>query len=120
MEYYLKAFKNYASFTGRARRSEYWFFLLFNLIAYGAIFILDLFIMNVTGIAFSPFYLIYAVAVIIPTFALIVRRLHDVGKSGWFYFIILIPVIGAIWLIVLFCTEGEQGTNQYGENPKLA
>ncbi|ANQ51880.2 DUF805 domain-containing protein [Flammeovirga sp. MY04] len=120
MEYYLKAFKNYANFSGRARRSEYWFFLLFNVIAIFALMALDAFIINVLEVGFSPFYIIYAFASFIPTIALIVRRLHDVGKSGWFYFVGLIPLIGPIWLIVLFCTDGEYGNNQYGENPKLA
>jgi len=54
----------------------------------------------------------------LPGLAVAVRRLHDVGKSGWFYFIALIPIIGAIWLLVLFCTEGQDGTNNYGTDPK--
>jgi uncharacterized membrane protein YhaH (DUF805 family) len=57
-------------------------------------------------------------AVIIPGIAVSVRRLHDVGKSGWFLFIGLIPIIGAIWLLVLFCTDGNPGVNEYGPNPK--
>ncbi|MBB3699457.1 DUF805 domain-containing protein [Flammeovirga yaeyamensis] len=120
MEYFIKAFKNYANFSGRARRSEYWFFLLFHLITIFALFALDAFIMNVLEVGFSPFYLLYFLVSIVPSIALIVRRLHDVGKSGWFYFISFIPLIGPIWLIVLFCTDGEYGNNQYGENPKLA
>ncbi|MBT3559904.1 MAG: DUF805 domain-containing protein [Flavobacteriaceae bacterium] len=56
----------------------------------------------------------------IPSLAVLVRRLHDVGKSGWFYFIVLIPLVGAIWLLVLFCTDGDQGENKWGPNPKAA
>ena len=61
---------------------------------------------------------IYGLATFIPGIAVGVRRLHDVGKSGWFYFIILIPIVGAIWLLVLFATDGTPGTNEYGVNPK--
>ncbi len=62
---------------------------------------------------------LYSLAAFIPGLAVAVRRLHDVGKSGWFYFLFLIPVIGAIVLLVWFCTEGERCTNKWGENPKL-
>lgn len=78
---------------------------------------------NVTGLTFGnigygPLYSVIALGTIIPGLAVLVRRLHDVGKSGWFFFIILIPIIGSIWLLVLLCTEGESGTNQYGSDPK--
>ena len=63
-------------------------------------------------------YLIYVLAVFIPSLAVAVRRLHDVGKSGWFYLISLIPLIGGIWLLILFVTEGDKGPNQYGPDPK--
>jgi len=112
-------FENYANFRGRARRSEYWYFTLMNLIIFIIAAILD----SALGLNFAPlpYGLIYAavaVLTIIPGLAVAVRRLHDVGKSGWFYFIVLIPLVGAIWLLVLFCTEGEQGTNKWGPNPK--
>lgn len=78
---------------------------------------------NVTGINFAPIpygplYLIVALATFLPGVAVAVRRLHDVGKSGWFFFIVLIPLIGSIWLLILFFTEGEKGANQYGSDPK--
>ena len=63
-------------------------------------------------------YLIYALFMFIPGLAVAVRRLHDVGKSGWWYFIALVPLIGGIWLIVLFATEGTRGNNEYGADPK--
>lgn len=112
-------FENYANFSGRARRSEYWYFLLMNFI----IAIIAMIIDNVTGIAFEnigygPLYLVYALATLVPGLAVTVRRLHDVGKSGWFYFIVLIPIIGAFWLLYLLIKEGDQGTNQYGPDPK--
>lgn len=112
-------FENYANFKGRARRSEYWFFILM----YFIIAIIAVMIDGGLGLNFAPLpygyvYILVALAHFIPSLAVAVRRLHDVGKSGWFYFIILIPLIGAIWLLVLFFTEGEQGENQYGPDPK--
>jgi uncharacterized membrane protein YhaH (DUF805 family) len=120
LQWYKKVvFDNYANFNGRARRSEYWYFALMNLIILVVAAVLD----NVLGLTFGalPYgwlYLLFALAVFIPGLAVAVRRLHDVGKSGWFYFIVLIPIVGAIWLLVLFCTEGERGENQYGADPK--
>lgn len=120
MKWYLKVLKQYADFNGRARRTEYWMYLLFNLIFLFAAAVLD----NILGLKFSPeipygfIYMIYALAVFIPGLAVTVRRLHDVDKSGWFILIGLIPFVGAIWLLVLYCTEGTPGTNQYGVNPK--
>ncbi|WP_395634325.1 DUF805 domain-containing protein [Flavobacterium sp.] len=112
-------FENYANFNGRARRSEYWYFALMNFIVLVVAAILD----STLGLNFSPLpygylYLVVALGTFIPGLAVAVRRLHDVGKSGWFYFIALIPIIGAIWLLVLFFTEGNQGENQYGPDPK--
>jgi uncharacterized membrane protein YhaH (DUF805 family) len=119
MNWYLKVLKQYADFSGRARRSEYWYFALFNMIFVICAMILD----NVLGIAlegigYGPIYLLYVLAMFIPGVAVVVRRLHDVGKSGWIYFIVLIPIIGAIWLIVLLFTESQQGENKWGPNPK--
>lgn len=119
MDYFISALKNYATFTGRARRSEYWFFTLFYFIFLVVAVILD----NLLGITIEdtgigPLYFISILAMIIPGLAVTVRRLHDVGKSGWFYFIVLIPIIGSIWLLVLMATDGMPGRNQYGPNPK--
>lgn len=118
MNYYLKVLSNYFNFSGRARRSEYWYFILFNFLFAVAFMILD----NLAGLAhpelgYGPLYGLYVLAVLIPGLAVTVRRLHDVGKSGWMYFIVLIPLIGAIWLLVLFLTEGEKSANRYGESP---
>ena len=120
IKHYLNAIQNnYTNFSGRARRSEYWYFILF----YYIISILAVVLDNLLGLAmemigYGLITTLVALAHIIPSFALTVRRLHDVGKSGWFYFIAFIPFIGAIWLIVLFCTEGDQEENKYGANPK--
>ena len=106
MNYYLKVLQNYATFSGRARRSEYWYFVLFN-------FIISFVLGFVDGLLMSGELLssIYSLAVLIPSIAVAVRRMHDVGKSGWF---ILIP----IYNLILACTEGTSGENEYGADPK--
>ncbi|MCA0447300.1 MAG: DUF805 domain-containing protein [Bacteroidetes bacterium] len=119
MNWYLKALKQYADFSGRARRTEYWMFLLFNMIFAVFAMILD----NMLGLTagelpYGVFYFLYALAVLIPGLAAAVRRLHDVGKSGWMILIAIIPLIGAIWLIVLMVTDSYPGENQYGQYPK--
>ncbi|HIB77736.1 MAG TPA: DUF805 domain-containing protein [Flavobacteriales bacterium] len=118
MNWYLAVLKNYAGFSGRARRKEYWMFNLFHFIFVYAAAFLD----NILGIAneggIGPIYGFYLLAMIIPALAVMVRRLHDVGKSGWMYLIILIPIVGFIWLMVLLLTDSDSGENQYGQNPK--
>ncbi len=122
MEWYLKVVRdNYANFSGRARRQEYWMFTLINMLIIlplniGSAALVE----SSSGLAgiLSILVLIYSVVVFIPSLAVVVRRLHDVGKSGWFYFIVLIPLVGFIWILVLFCTEGDTGPNEYGPDPK--
>ncbi|WP_139957595.1 DUF805 domain-containing protein [Flavicella sediminum] len=120
MNWYFMAFKKYADFNGRARRKEYWMFALINTIAIYICMALD----YALGLSFSDviiygyIYALYALATIVPNLSLSVRRLHDVGKSGWFLFISLIPLVGIIWLLVLFCTDSKEGANKYGPNPK--
>jgi uncharacterized membrane protein YhaH (DUF805 family) len=119
MNWYLKVLKQYADFSGRARRKEYWMFALFNAIFIITAMILD----NVLGLTigelpYGVIYFLYSLAVLIPGLAVYVRRLHDIGKSGWMILIALIPLIGAIWLLVLTLTDSNHGENQYGPNPK--
>lgn len=119
MNWYLKVLKNYTNFSGSARRKEYWMFTLFNVIFAVAAMLLDnLLGIAIEGIGYGPIYGLYVLATIVPGIAVSVRRLHDVDKSGWMLLIGLIPLIGAIWLLVLFVTEGTPGDNQYGPNPK--
>jgi uncharacterized membrane protein YhaH (DUF805 family) len=115
IDWYLKVVRdNYANFSGRARRSEYWWYALCNLLIMIVLLTADYFI----GLGFNVLYTIYGLAVLIPGLAVLVRRMHDVGKSGWFVFIALIPLVGPIWLLVLLFTEGDNGPNQYGPDPK--
>jgi uncharacterized membrane protein YhaH (DUF805 family) len=116
MNWYLKVLKeHYADFSGRARRKEYWMFVLINLIISWSLSLIDYF--SGTTI-FSVISLVYSLIVLVPSLGVAVRRLHDVGKSGWYYLLIFLPIIGWIWLLVLFVTEGEQQSNKWGENPK--
>lgn len=120
MEWYLKVIRdNYANFEGRARRQEFWMFYLFHIII---IFILA-FVVGLMGGAdgsFLPFIplLLYFLATIVPMIAVSVRRLHDTGKSGWYYLVSFIPYVGGIILLVLLAIDGDKETNQYGPNPK--
>ena len=124
MDWYLKVLKQYADFSGRARRKEFWMFTLFHFIF---VFILA-FLIGFSGGGFesneTPSFImigvfaIYALGTIIPSLAVTVRRLHDIGKSGTWYFISFIPYIGSFWLLILMCMDGNNGTNKWGENPK--
>jgi uncharacterized membrane protein YhaH (DUF805 family) len=116
MEWYLKVVKdNYANFKGRARRKEYWMFALFNVIFAFVALIID-YVIGTWGVIYG----LYVLAIIIPSLAVFVRRMHDLDKSGWWFFIWFIPLIGAIWLLVLLCTDGTAGENKYGASPKAA
>ena len=115
MEWYLKVVRdNYANFNGRASRQEYWMFNLFNFIFTIVVGFIDGFL----SLGFLS--LLYVLAILIPGLAVFVRRLHDVNKSGWWFFINFIPIIGAIWMLILLCTDGNPGENSYGPSPKAA
>lgn len=119
MNWYLKVIKQYADFNGRARRMEYWMFTLINFLISMVLYVPALYLMmDNESPLFMSFYYIYSLALLVPGIAVLVRRLHDVGKSGWFIFIGLIPIIGAIWLLVLLFTDSDKGVNEYGPNPK--
>lgn len=122
LEYVQKCFRHYVDFSGRARRKEYWFFVLFEILV---IFVL----MNLLGVFIaldsmggviltSVLLVIFALAVLLPGLAVIVRRLHDIDKSGGWYFINFIPFVGFIWFLVLMCKAGTVGENRYGADPK--
>jgi uncharacterized membrane protein YhaH (DUF805 family) len=107
--------QNYVNFSGRARRSEYWWFVLFYVIVLVVARILD----GVIGM--SPLlYTVAALALLLPSLGLAVRRLHDTNRSGWWILLGLIPIIGSIILIVFMVGEGTPGDNQYGPSPKAA
>ncbi len=114
MNWYLAVLKNYVGFNGRARRTEFWMFFLFNLIIS--------IVLQIIGLALKNQILlyIYDLAVLIPTLAVGARRLHDTGRSAWWLLIGLVPLLGAIVVLALCLPAGQPGNNQYGPDPKLA
>ena len=113
MEWYLGVLKKYAVFDGRARRKEYWMFFLFNLIAAVILVAID----SVIGTV-ALLYGLYMLGILCPAIGVTIRRLHDTGKSGWWIFISLVPVIGGLWFLYLMVIDGTPGDNQYGPSPK--
>ena len=113
MEYFVGAIKKYADFSGRATRKEYWMFVLFYLIFYVVLGMID----GLLGIMVLA--LIFSFALAIPSISLAARRLHDTGRSGWWQLISFVPLIGVIVLIV-FLVQDSHAENEYGESPKLS
>ncbi|MET9442669.1 DUF805 domain-containing protein [Streptomyces sp. NPDC006610] len=113
MHWYVDVLKKYATFSGRARRKEYWMFTLINTVIYAALLALDF---GLLGLGFiAPLYM---VAVLVPTLAVLVRRLHDTGRSGWWFFISFVPLVGGIVLLVFTVSDSKPEANEYGFNPK--
>lgn len=120
MNYFTDVLRDkYAEFTGRARRQEYW---MFALIVFGINFVI-----SIVGMLFqdTPLYMLFTIlsslfslAIFVPSLALNVRRLHDIGKDWGWIFIVLIPIAGPIWYLVLMATDSQPGQNQFGPNPK--
>lgn len=119
MNYYLAVIKKYAVFSGRARRSEYWFFVLFNFIVSVVLGFID----GLTGM-FNPevgvgvLGVLYSLFILVPGIAVAVRRMHDTGRSGWWVLINLVPFVGWIIFLVFAVQDSKEGSNEYGESPK--
>ena len=124
INYWKACFQKYADFNGRARRSEYWYFTLMNIIIMIPLYIVAIvFFVNgmvALGVVFIALYMIYVLGTFVPSLASIVRRLHDIGKSGWMFCVSFIPLAGPIWLLVLLATDSQPGDNEYGPNPKTS
>ena len=113
MHWYLDVLKKYATFSGRARRKEYWTFVLINIVVaiiFGGVEV----VLFVPGLVSG----LYGLALLVPSLAVGVRRLHDTGRSGWWLLISFVPLVGGIILLVFLVQDSEQGTNDYGPNPK--
>lgn len=107
-------FRNYACFAGRASRSEMWFFALFYALAYLAASAVDLAMTMQTGAVFPLCTTLTSLALLLPAISVEVRRLHDVGRSGWWLWLCLVPVLGTVALLIWFCARGTPGANRYG------
>ena len=120
MNWFLTVLKeHYADFNGRARRKDYWMFVLWNLIVAIVLGVILGALVAFTGIkALMVVAYLYGLAVLIPSIALGVRRLHDIGKSGLWYLSCLVPVVGSILLLIFFCLDSQPGPNKWGANPK--
>lgn len=119
MNWYLDVLRKYAVFNGRARRKEYWYFLLFNILISALLIIVDDMLGTFSAAAGMGLLSgIYFWAVLIPSLAVAVRRLHDTSHSGWWVLIALIPFIGILVLLIFMVRDSEPGKNAYGENPK--
>lgn len=121
MEWYLMVWRKYAQFDGRSRRKEYWMFVLISMIIYLVLYIGGLALLmgnNKLGILLMVLCVLYGLAALLPSLAVAVRRLHDTNKKGLWILIALVPFIGGIWLLVLLATDGTQGDNEFGPNPK--
>lgn len=120
MNWYLAVLKKYAVFSGRARRMEFWIFVLINFIIGIVLAIID----SVAGLGFGGgmgvLGTIYSLAVLIPSLAVGVRRLHDTNRTGWWLLIVLVPLAGIIIYIVFAAMDSQPGENKYGPNPKAA
>lgn len=114
-DWYLIPWKKYATFDGRARRSEYWYFTLINILIMQIFYSIES-----TGTTFGLFFLmsiLFGVASAIPTMAVGVRRLHDIGRSGWWLLINVVPLFGQLVFLVFTLMPSEPGANRYGQNP---
>jgi len=126
VRWYLRALGNYFGFSGRSQRSEYWYFVLFNTLIELTIALAVGFIAAINGVSKSEDiegwanggYLIWSVLTFIPLLAVSVRRLHDIGNSGWWIVLCLVPLAGPLILLIWDCTDSQIGTNKYGPNPK--
>jgi uncharacterized membrane protein YhaH (DUF805 family) len=112
MNWYLEVLKKYVEFDGRARRTEYWMFALVN-------FIVSLVLAFLLGrVLGGVIPALYSLAVLLPSIAVTIRRLHDTGRTGWWWLIVFVPVIGWIVLLIFMVLDSDAGENQYGPSPK--
>jgi len=111
MEYFIDAFKKYADFSGRATRTQYWMFVLIYTLIYIALVVIDSFL----GVPILSS--LFMLALIVPSISIAARRLHDTGRSGWWQLLILLPLIGAL-VILVFLVQDSHEDNDYGPNPK--
>ena len=120
MNWYIQVLQKYFVFSGRARRKEFWMFVLFTLLISIGLGIIDGFAGLTTEYGLGILGGIYSLATIIPSLALAFRRLHDTDRSAWWLLIGFVPIVGSIVLLVFYCLAGTQGGNRFGPDPKAA
>jgi len=120
MEWFLMAWTKAADFTGRSRRSQYWYFQLFNVLVFVVLLVFGFLFVKTGGSvqAITVPCAVYSLLSFVPSLSCTVRRLHDTGKSGWWYCISFIPLVGAIILLIFLVTDSDHGWNEYGNSPK--
>ena len=119
MNWYLSVLKNYATFSGRARRAEYWMFFLFHFLAAVVLSFIDGLMGSIdSDSGLGAMAAIYILLTFIPNLAVTVRRLHDTNRSGWWLLLYLVPLIGPITILIFTFLDGTASTNDYGDNPK--
>lgn len=116
MNWYLHVLQNYVNFSGRAHRTEFWMFVLINLVVSLVLSMID-FALGWVGPFGGALGSLYSLGVLLPTIGVSVRRLQDTGRTGLWYLLIFVPFIGALVLIFFFVQPSQPGTNQYGPNP---
>jgi uncharacterized membrane protein YhaH (DUF805 family) len=118
MNYYFEAFKKYTVFKGRSTRSEYWYFTLFNILAILGFGLIDQLMGTFNFyVGYGPLSAIYTLAMILPGLGVSIRRLHDTGRSGWWFMITAIPVLGLLVFLYFALLDSDLNPNQYGESP---
>lgn len=122
MNWYVEGLKKYAVFQGRASRSEFWYFTLFDTLISGMLMAIMYWAVNTGNIDLGRIFyiviIVYTLGLALPRLGIMVRRLHDTGRSGWWYFIIFIPLVGVLVLLYFLIQKSQQGSNIYGDNPK--
>lgn len=119
-DWMVEPLRQYAQFNGRARRKEYWWFSLFAALASIPLSVIDMLVMGadrIAAVGIGPFTGIFALALVIPSIAVSIRRMHDLGRSGWWLLIGLVPLIGGLVLLVWYCSRGTIGSNRFGLDP---
>lgn len=120
MNWYIKVLKNFTDFQGRARRKEYWMFVLLNIVISIILGTIDMLLGFDMETGYGVLSGLYSLFIIIPSIAVAVRRFHDTGRSGWWLLIGLVPIVGWIILIIFLVLDSQKDANKWGENPKGA
>ncbi|MFD0316565.1 DUF805 domain-containing protein [Streptomyces flavalbus] len=115
MQWFIAALKKYAEFSGRARRKEYWMFMLIAALIYVVLIVVGLAVGGAEAVWIPG---IFGIAMLVPGLAVAVRRLHDIGRTGWWLLVGVIPIVGDIVLLVFSCLDSQPGVNKHGPNPK--